>query len=66
MTALPNEVLAEYRVEIAADFEAYFGEVSDYIACLDKERARALVEAGAATDAYSTLLITIPATMGRP
>lgn len=66
MTALPSEVLAEYRAEIATEFETYFAEISDYVACLDEERARALVEARAATEAYSTLLTTIPATKDRP
>ena len=66
MAALPGEVLAEYRTEIAAEFETYFAEISGYIACLDEERTRALVEARAATDVYSTLLTTIPATKDRP
>lgn len=66
ITALPGEVLAEYRAEIAAEFETYFAEISDYVACLDEERTRALVEARAATEAYSTLLTTIPAAKDRP
>lgn len=61
MTALPRTVLAEYRSEIVAEFEAYFGAISDFISCLDAERARAMVEARAATDTYSTFLNTIPA-----
>ena len=60
MTALSEAVLTEYRAEIAAEFEAYYGAVSDYIACLDDERARALTEAHAATEAYSNLLSTLP------
>lgn len=66
MTALPETVLAEYRSEISAEFEAYFSAVSDYIACLDEERARILDEARAATEAYSTLLTTIPAARTSP
>ena len=60
MTALSEAVLTEYRAEIVAEFEAYFGAVSDYIACLDDERTRALTEANAATEAYSNLLSTLP------
>ena len=56
MTALPASVLAEYRAEIAAEFEGYFREVSHYIACLDTERARALEEARIATASYSAFL----------
>ena len=61
MTALPRAVLTEYRAEIVAEFEAYFGAISDFIACLDDERSRAMSEARAATDTYSTFLNTIPA-----
>ena len=53
-----RQVLAEYRTEIAAEFEAYFAAVSIHIACLDTERSRALSEAHRATEAYSTLLNT--------
>jgi hypothetical protein len=35
MTELPVDVLAEYRTEIAAEFEAYFSSVTEHIACLD-------------------------------
>ena len=56
MTALPASVLAEYRAEIATEFEGYFREVSHYIACLDAERARALAEARIATSSYSAFL----------
>ena len=66
MTALSETVLAEYRAEIAADFEADFGAVSDYIACIDDERARALAEALMATNAYSTLLNATPTRKDRP
>jgi hypothetical protein len=61
VTDLPEAVLVEYRSEIAAEFEAYFAAVSSHIACLDKERNRALSEAHMATDAYSTFLNTPPA-----
>ena len=58
VTDLPEAVLAEYRTEIAAEFEAYFAAVSSHIACLDSERSRALSEAHSATEAYSTFLNT--------
>lgn len=60
MIALPVEVLAEYRTEIAAEFEAYFASVSVHIACLDEERARAMEEARSATEAYTRLLSSPP------
>jgi len=60
MIELPVDVLAEYRMEIAAEFEAYFSSITDHIACLDEERARVLDEAQAATEAYSRLINTIP------
>jgi hypothetical protein len=60
MTELPIDVLAEYRTEIAAEFEAYFSLITEHIACLDEERARALDEASAATEAYARLINTIP------
>jgi hypothetical protein len=55
-TDLPDAVLAEYRTEIAAEFETYFAAVSSHIACLDTERSRALSEARVATEAYSAFL----------
>ena len=58
VTDLPEAVLAEYRSEIAAEFEAYFAAVSSHIACLDTQRSRALSEAHRATEAYSTFLNT--------
>jgi hypothetical protein len=58
VTDLSDAVLAEYRTEIAAEFEAYFAAVSSHIACLDSERSRALSEAHSATEAYSTFLNT--------
>lgn len=60
MTKLPVDVLAEYRTEIAAEFEAYFSSITEHIACLDEERARAMDEARAATEAYTRLINTIP------
>ncbi len=60
MTDLPVEVLVEYRAEIAAEFEAYFVAISEHIACLDAERARAMIEARVATEAYTRLINTIP------
>jgi hypothetical protein len=65
-TDLPDAVLAEYRAEIAAEFEAYFAAVSTHIACLDTERNRALSEAHRATEAYSTFLNTPPAQKDLP
>jgi hypothetical protein len=56
VTDLPEAVLAEYRSEIAAEFETYFAAVSSHIACLDTERSRALSEARVATEAYSAFL----------
>jgi hypothetical protein len=61
ITALPEAVLSEYRAEIAAEFEAYFADLSDHIACLDTERSRALSEARAATEVYSAFLNIPPA-----
>jgi hypothetical protein len=66
MTELPVEVLAEYRAEIVAEFEAYFSLVTAHIACLDEERARALAEARIATEAYTRLFNTIPARKDLP
>jgi hypothetical protein len=60
MTELPADVLAKYRTEIVAEFEAYFSSITDHIACLDEERARAMVEARAATEAYTRLINIIP------
>jgi hypothetical protein len=66
ITALPDAVLAEYRAEIAAEFEAYFAALSDHIACLDTERSRALSEARLATEAYSAFLNIPPAQKDLP
>ncbi|WP_413873569.1 hypothetical protein [Albidovulum sp.] len=66
MTELPVEVLAEYRAEIASEFEAYFAAISDHIACLDEERGRAMDEARAATEAYARLTNTTPAAKDLP
>jgi hypothetical protein len=61
ITDLPEAVLSEYRAEIAAEFEAYFADLSDHITCLDTERSRALSEGRVATEAYSTFLNFPPA-----
>ena len=66
ITDLPEAVLAEYRAEIAAEFEAYFVDLSNHIACLDSERSRALSEARVATEAYSSLLNVPPAQKDLP
>jgi hypothetical protein len=66
ITALPEAVLSEYRAEIAAEFEAYFTDLSDHIACLDSERSRAMSEARVATEAYSTFLNISPAQKDLP
>lgn len=66
VTSLPDAVLAEYRAEISTEFEEYFSAVSDYITCIDSERARTLDEARTATETYSTLLSTIPAARNTP
>lgn len=65
-TDLPEAVLAEYRAEISAEFEAYFAALSDHIACLDTERSRALSEARVATEAYSAFLNIKPAQKDLP
>jgi hypothetical protein len=66
ITALPDAVLAEYRAEIAAEFEVYFAAVSSHIACLDTERSRALSEARVASEAYSAFLNIPPAQKDLP
>ena len=66
ITDLPVAVLAEYRAEIVAEFEAYFTALSDHIACLDTERSRALSEARVATEAYSAFLNISPAQKDLP
>lgn len=66
MTDLSPGVMAEYRAEIVAEFETYFSVISDHIACLDKERARALDEARTATETYTTLITTTPAAKDLP
>jgi hypothetical protein len=66
ITDLPEAVLAKYRTEIAVEFEAYFADLSDHIACLDTERSRALSEARLATEAYSAFLNIPPAQKDLP
>ncbi|MBT9247714.1 hypothetical protein KM031_20090 (plasmid) [Gemmobacter fulvus] len=63
---LPDAVLAKYRAEIVAEFEAYFAALSDHVACLDTERSRALSEARVATEAYSAFLNNHPAQKDLP
>lgn len=53
---LPDEVLVDYRAEISGEFESYFAAVTEYIACLDSERARVMAEARDAAAAYSDFL----------
>ena len=65
VTDLPEAVLAEYRSEIAAEFEAYFAAVSSHIACLDTERNRALSEAHRATEASLPCSLVL-ASLARP
>ena len=65
-TDLPKAVISEYRSEIATEFEAYFADLSDHIACLDTERSRALSEARLATEAYSAFLNIPPAQKDLP
>ena len=66
ITDLPVAVLAEYRADIADEFEAYFSDLSNHIACLDTERSRALSEARVATEAYSAFLNIPPAQKDLP
>lgn len=66
ITDLPEAVLSKYRAEIAAEFEAYFTDLSDHIACLDSERSRAMSEARVASEAYSTFLNVPPAQKDLP
>lgn len=42
----------EYADLLRQDFENYLSEVSDYIGCLDQERARAFREAQEVTEQY--------------
>lgn len=58
MTDLPAPSLQRYRAEIVAEFEAYFRDLSAYLACLDDERARAFAEAQAAAEAQASFLAT--------
>lgn len=55
---LPARLLATYRTEISAEFEVYFSALSEYIACLDEERLRAMAEARDVAGAYSDFLDT--------
>ena len=53
---LPDEILVVYRAEISGEFESYFAAVTEYIACLDSERARVMAEARDAAATYSDFL----------
>lgn len=66
VTDLPEAVLAEYRAEIGAEFEAYFSAITTHIACLDDERTRALAEVRDAADVYATFLNVPPAQKDLP
>lgn len=55
-TALPEEVLTFYRKELIVEFEQYFQGLSDYVTCLDAERAAVLEEARDVTSAYADFL----------
>jgi hypothetical protein len=55
-TALPEELLLQYRSELTVEFEQYFRAASLYIACLDAEREAAFEEARAVTKAYTEFL----------
>ena len=66
ITDLPEAVITEYRAEITSEFEAYFADLSDHIACLDTERSRALSEARVAAEAYSAFLNIPPAQKDLP
>lgn len=55
-TALPVDVLRQYRQELIVEFEEYFRAVTDYIACLDAERAAAFDEARGVTERYTDFL----------
>jgi hypothetical protein len=60
MTVLPDAVVAIYRHEIGKEFDIYFASVTDYIACLDGERERVLVEAREAAANYAEILKRVP------
>lgn len=47
---------AAYADLIKADFETYFREAQAYFRCVDVERARTLVEAGAVSESYVQFL----------
>lgn len=52
----PDAALAnEYRREILADYERFWSESSEYIRCLDEERARALRGVKDSTIDYQTV-----------
>lgn len=56
-TALPQDLLEEYRAELVVEFEQYFRDISLYIACLDAERNGAFTEAQDVTAQYKEFLV---------
>ena len=54
--ALSPADLAEFRAELAAEFEDYFNDLSQYITCLDNERARTMTEGAEVANAYEIFL----------
>jgi len=55
---VPSDPVAEaaYADLIKADFETYFREAQAYFRCVDEERARTFVEAGAVSESYAKFL----------
>lgn len=56
--AVTVEAADAYRDLISADYDAYFAAASNYISCLDAERARALSAMAMAVEDYEALLAT--------
>ena len=52
------EAADAYRDLISADYDAYFVAASDYIGCLDAERAHALSDMAKAAEDYDAFLAT--------
>lgn len=55
-TALPLEDLRAYRTELSYDFESYFSAITQYIQCLDAERARVMRESAEIATLYENFL----------
>lgn len=55
-TALPLDDLRAYRTELSSDFEKYFSGITQYIQCLDTERARVMAEGAEITTLYENFL----------